>query len=267
MLDALFSQSPVGLHLLDTELRIVRVNLATPSSQGVRVEDLVGHRFSDVYDMVDAEGAEELAREVLDSGVPLLQHIVRTRRLSEPKWENLYEASLFRLQSPSGEVLGLAMMVVDVTDQEKARARVGILDAVREHVGRTLDVLATCQELVDTLVPRYADVAIVEVVDAVIRGTTPRSPRFPWMCRCDVPRSAAAEARTSPRRIRWGTYAASLRRPPTPRRCPTCGPGRVPWDPICRGSRPTRPAPRRSAHPAPTRSSRPHWPCGARYSD
>lgn len=30
MLEALFTQSPIGLHLLDTDLRVVRVNTATP---------------------------------------------------------------------------------------------------------------------------------------------------------------------------------------------------------------------------------------------
>ena len=48
-----------------------------------------------------------------------------------------------------------------------------VLSAVREHVGHCLDVEHTCQELVDTLVPDFADIAVVEVVDAVMRGEDP----------------------------------------------------------------------------------------------
>ncbi|WP_405875676.1 PAS domain-containing protein [Streptomyces xanthophaeus] len=50
MLDALFTQSPVGLHVLDTELRLVRINTATRSMLKVPVEGLLGRHFTDVED-------------------------------------------------------------------------------------------------------------------------------------------------------------------------------------------------------------------------
>jgi GAF domain-containing protein len=61
----------------------------------------------------------------------------------------------------------------DVTDQEKAHRGVQALYAVRERVGQTLDVVATCQELVHALVPGFADIAVVEVVEPVVRGDEP----------------------------------------------------------------------------------------------
>ncbi|MFJ3203097.1 SpoIIE family protein phosphatase [Streptomyces sp. NPDC086989] len=173
MLDALFSQSPVGLHLLDTDLRVVRVNTATPAMRDVRVEDLMGRRFDEVYGLVDADEALDLVRGVLEGGVPVVGRLLRARRGTEPGREYFHEVSVFRLEAPSGKVLGVAMTVVDVTDREKERARTDVLRLAREQVGRTLDVMATCQELVDVLVPRVADIAVVEVVDAVLRGDDP----------------------------------------------------------------------------------------------
>ncbi|WP_346766499.1 SpoIIE family protein phosphatase [Streptomyces sp. A1547] len=173
MLDALFSQSPVGLHLLDTDLRVLRVNTATPAMQDLRMEDVVGRRFDEAYGVVDADEAVDLARGVLDSGVAVVGHVLRARRRARPDKEHFYEVSVFRLESPSGEVLGLAVAVVEVTEREKGRARAEVLRIARERVGRTLDVTATCQELVDVVVPRVADVAVVEVVDAVLRGDEP----------------------------------------------------------------------------------------------
>ncbi|MER6979707.1 SpoIIE family protein phosphatase [Streptomyces carpinensis] len=64
-------------------------------------------------------------------------------------------------------------MAHDVTGQEKERRGVRALYAVRERVGQTLDVVATCQELVHALVPGFADVAVVEVVEPVVRGEEP----------------------------------------------------------------------------------------------
>ncbi|MET8244940.1 hypothetical protein ABZV31_11260 [Streptomyces sp. NPDC005202] len=63
-----------------------------------------------------------------------------------------------------------------MTDRERALRRLRILDTVRERVGRSLDMVVTCQELADALVPEFADVAVVELVEAVICGYDPPSP-------------------------------------------------------------------------------------------
>ncbi|WP_329167394.1 PAS domain-containing protein (plasmid) [Streptomyces sp. NBC_01717] len=170
-MDALFTQSPVGLHVLDTQLRVVRVNTAASGMRGVPVEDVLGKHFAEAYADVSApDEVEAMLRGVLESGVPVREYLVRTRLAAEQGREKIRSVSVFRLQDPQGAVLGVAVTVVDVTEQEQARARLGFLNTVRERVGRTLDVIATCQELVEALVPGFADAAVVDVVDAVVRG-------------------------------------------------------------------------------------------------
>ncbi|WP_393072289.1 SpoIIE family protein phosphatase [Streptomyces sp. LN704] len=169
MLDALFTQSSVGLRLLDADLRVVRVD--APSKSGVAVGDLVGQPFPDsVRGPVDPEELARIVRRVRDSGVPVLGHVVWGRLVADPGRERAYEVSAFRLHDPRGQVLGIALMGVEVTDREKAGARVGVVGAVREQVGLTLDVMVTCRDLADTLVPGFADIAVVEVVDSTVRG-------------------------------------------------------------------------------------------------
>ncbi|MET7377384.1 SpoIIE family protein phosphatase [Streptomyces sp. NPDC005526] len=173
MLEALFTSSPIGLHLLDTELRVVRVNTTTPAMRGIPVADLVGRPIEDVYDIVEAGEMEGLLREVLDTGVPLRERIVRAFLRGDPWQEHHFEVTALRLDSPRGEVLGLAVTAIDVTERERGRARVRVLDAVRRRVGRTLDPVVTGEEFVGAVVPAFADIAVVEVVDAVIRGDDP----------------------------------------------------------------------------------------------
>ncbi|MFE0515814.1 SpoIIE family protein phosphatase [Streptomyces sp. NPDC058964] len=178
MLEALFTQSPVGLHLLDADLRFVRVNTATPVMQIVSLDDVIGRPVSEVYDRLRGEGFEERGveaalRTVLETGIPLREQIVRVRIKADPMRVRHFEMTALRLQDPYGTVLGLAVTSVDVTERESARARAEVLDKVRRNVGRTLDPAVTGQELVDALVPTFADVAIVEVVDDVIRGDEP----------------------------------------------------------------------------------------------
>jgi PAS domain S-box-containing protein len=173
MLEALFTESPVGLHLIDTELRVVRLNTGTAAMRDVSAEDLVGTRFIDTYRLADPAGVEALARGVLETGRPVRQRLVVVRPDPASARERFHEVSMFRLRDSRGKVLGLAISAVDVTERERTRARIGVLASVRESVGRTMDVAITCQELVDTLVPGFADVAVVEVVDAVARGDDP----------------------------------------------------------------------------------------------
>ncbi|MFB8777689.1 SpoIIE family protein phosphatase [Streptomyces broussonetiae] len=170
MLDALFEQSPIGLHLLDTELRVVRINPTTPGAKGMPVDELLGRPAREVYDMIEDEDVEALLTHVLETGEPLREYVLRARLDGDPRH---FEATVLRLRGPRGRVLGLAVAVTDVTERERARTRSGVLDAVRAGVGRTLDPTLTGEEFVTAVVPAFADAAIVEVVDAVIRGDDP----------------------------------------------------------------------------------------------
>ncbi|MEU2926308.1 SpoIIE family protein phosphatase [Streptomyces sp. NPDC007251] len=179
LLDALFTQSPVGLHLVDPELRVLRFNTAGLGARSWRAQDIVGRRFTETYGLVEPRETEKLVREVLESGVPLIDRVVRARPEADAAHDRLYSVSVFRLQAEDGTVLGLAAAVVDVTERERARARMRVLDAARESVGSTLDVAVICRELADIVVPAFADTVVVEVVDSVMRGDDPPPPPLP----------------------------------------------------------------------------------------
>ncbi|WSC17364.1 SpoIIE family protein phosphatase [Streptomyces brevispora] len=170
LLDALFNQSAVGLHVLDTELRVERVN---PLPDIVGAEQIVGLHFTEAYRLDDPDEAERVLRKVLESGVPVLDRVIRGRLMSAPGPHRSLMVTLHRLDDPEGRPLGLLAAVVDVNEREKARARANCLTAVRREAGQSLDVAATCEGLVAALVPRFADFAVVEVVDEVLRGSPP----------------------------------------------------------------------------------------------
>lgn len=222
LIEALFTQSPIGLHLLDPELRIVRVNTATRALHGVPSESLLGRPLMEVYPFSDPATEESVARRVLDRGVPVLDRLVRVRLPADHGGERVFSASTYRLQDARGAVLGLAVSTVEVTERERAHAHTAVLARVREAVGRTLDVVTTCQEAADVLVPGYADIFVVEVVDEVVRGEDPRSVRSAGMCPYGVPPSAAVS--WSPC-IRSAMYAPRPTEPRSGKLCPTCVPG------------------------------------------
>ncbi|MGY5104207.1 ATP-binding protein [Streptomyces sp. 900105245] len=77
ILRAMFTQSPVGLHVLDEHLRIVRMNTATRALRGTAVGRLRGRLFTEAYGIAAPEAEEAaigtslLAREVLAPSAPL----------------------------------------------------------------------------------------------------------------------------------------------------------------------------------------------------
>lgn len=173
VLGALSAQSLMGLHVLDQHLRIVRATFTTPILGDESPEQLVGRRLTDVYNLSDPAGTENLLRTVLESGAPAREPLVRVRPKHAPGPEYVFSVSAFRLDDPDGHVLGVLAVALDVTAREKVRRRVGVLRTVRDRVGHSLDLVTTCQDLVDCLVPSFADVAVVEVVDSVARGEEP----------------------------------------------------------------------------------------------
>jgi len=59
------------------------------------------------------------------------------------------------------------------SEAEKHHARLGVGNQLGARIGQTLDVVAVCREVADALVPGFAGIAVVEVVDALIRGEEP----------------------------------------------------------------------------------------------
>ncbi|WP_234433490.1 SpoIIE family protein phosphatase [Streptomyces sp. NRRL WC-3549] len=202
LLDVLFSQTYIRLHVLDPELRVLRSG--APSAHEEAAESLLGRLFGEVCAFEEPERANACVREVLETGVPCIQQLFHLRPDTALGERRTLSMTALRLQARQGAregergpVLGVVVSMVDMTGQEKHRGREDILAAVRDNVGATLDIEATCRELVDTLVPAYADLGVVEVVDALLRGEAPQ----PGPLEQDVPlRRAAYKGRARPAR-------------------------------------------------------------------
>ncbi|WP_329567286.1 SpoIIE family protein phosphatase [Streptomyces sp. NBC_01361] len=175
LLKALFTQSPIGMQVLDPDLRVLRVNTAASGMAGFDHAYTLGRRLIDVFRLSDPEESLAMVRHVLATGEPALDRLVRVRPPSDPDHEHVYSVSVFRLQDADGRVLGLSAAEVDVTVRERALARARVLNDVRNHVGTSLALDATCTELVDVLVPAFADAAVVDLLDPVVRGDDPPS--------------------------------------------------------------------------------------------
>ncbi|WP_328483683.1 SpoIIE family protein phosphatase [Streptomyces sp. NBC_00377] len=171
------AQSPNGLAVLDTDLRYVSVNPALVRMNGVAAEEHLGRTVREVLPRLDADALEAAARQVLRTGEPLLDRSTFGRTPADPDKDHAWSLSLYRLEDARGTVLGVAVSVVDVTDRhraaveaEAARRRLALVADASARIGTTLDLERTARELADVAVPELADMAAVDLLDAVVAG-------------------------------------------------------------------------------------------------
>ncbi|AJT62148.1 SpoIIE family protein phosphatase [Streptomyces chattanoogensis] len=178
----LVAQSPIGLAVLDTELRFVMVNPALERINNLPAEAHIGRDVHETLTFLDTGVIASRMREVLATGKPLLDQFTVGRTGADPAADQAWSVSYYRLDDPNGRVLGLATSVVDVTEQHRAaaeaaraRRRLAVIADASATVGTTLDVDQTAHELADVIVPELADLAAVDVLDAVLNSRRPAS--------------------------------------------------------------------------------------------
>ncbi|MER5430081.1 SpoIIE family protein phosphatase [Streptomyces sp. NPDC002588] len=181
--ERLISQSPIGLALLDPDLRYLLVNPALERIDGIPAEDHVGRLLRETLPLPDVETIESALRQVLTTGTPLLDQYHVGRPPADPEHEHAWSLSFYRLEDPGGRILGAAASVVDVTERhraaaeaDRARRRLALIAEASTRVGTTLEVEQTARELAEIAVPQLADVAAVDVLDAALACRRSRRP-------------------------------------------------------------------------------------------
>ncbi|WP_327240162.1 SpoIIE family protein phosphatase [Streptomyces sp. NBC_01318] len=172
VLHALFSEPPIGLQVLDPELRIVRFNSAALGVQGLDMSDAVGRTWRELG--IAADDVESMLRTVLETGEAVTDFRYRGRLAILGGVEKVLSISACRLQDAEGRTLGVAGTVVDITERVRAEQHLQLLYRAGERIGSSLDVFRTAQELADVTVGELADAVSVDVLDAVLQGEAPR---------------------------------------------------------------------------------------------
>ncbi|THA57842.1 SpoIIE family protein phosphatase [Streptomyces sp. A1136] len=178
--DGLFSRSPVGIAVFDTQLRFLQVNAALEAMNGLPESSHLGRRLAEVLPEVNAEEMETAMREVLRTGEPALDRYRIGRTPADPGHDRMWSCSYTHVQDPAGRPIGVIATLVDITVQrrdhieaEAGRRRLALLNEASARIGASLDLERTAQALADLTVPYLADAVTVDILEALARGDEP----------------------------------------------------------------------------------------------
>ncbi|WP_037838132.1 sodium/proline symporter PutP [Streptomyces sp. NRRL S-337] len=171
MLTPFLTHAPVGMAILDTDLRYVWVN--EPLGRLIPLEQRLGRQVGEVLPRAEAEAFEERMRRVLETGHPVLDYEFRSPSYADPDRTRAASASFFAMKDRQGRYVGIWYMVIDVTERWRAQERLALLNDAGARIGSTLEVTRTAQELADEVVPSVAEFVAVDLLDSVMRGEEP----------------------------------------------------------------------------------------------
>ena len=169
-LTRLYQTAGIGLCMLDRDLRYVRINDLLARTHRVSVEDHLGRTLREVSPYL-ADALEPLLRKVIETGEPL-PHFELQSKWPGPErrwWRSNYQP----IRSQSGEVMGVAGTVREITDLKRTEDALRVSEAalrnsesdLRELAGRLLQAQEQersrlARELHDDLSQRLAVLAI-----------------------------------------------------------------------------------------------------------
>ncbi|RBM07346.1 protein phosphatase [Streptomyces sp. PT12] len=178
---SLFSQANIGMVIHDADLRVTRLSLpsgAFPPHGEPMVERPLPQPLDELIVPEDADAILERLRGVAATGEPQVNYEQSARLKRTPERERVLSLSSLPLDGGRGQLIGVASVFADVTEQHRSRRRVALLHSAAQRIGVSLDVAKEADELARVLVPDFADLVAVDLSEAVLEGDEPGQVTF-----------------------------------------------------------------------------------------
>lgn len=172
-IEAYYDTAPVGLCVLDTELRYVRINERLAEINGIPVSEHLGRTIREVLPEL-ADQAEPWLRDVLETGDPLRDVEITVETHGDEKGERTRLENWYPMRNEAGEVCGINIVVEDLTERKRVEEQLAELNIELEaRVDERTQKLKTAnrelrQEIVERRRLEAEIVAITERVQSRI---------------------------------------------------------------------------------------------------
>ncbi len=118
-IEAYYNTAPIGLCIFDTNLRYLRINERLAEINGLPASEHLGRTVREVIPAL-ADQAEKLARQIIDSGQPAMKIEFTGETAAQPGVQRTWLESWFPLKDGSGQIKGINVVAMEITDRKKA---------------------------------------------------------------------------------------------------------------------------------------------------
>jgi hypothetical protein len=120
LLTTLYRTAPVGLAFVDCDLRYVRVNEALAEINGVPAAEHIGRPVAELVPKL-FPALEPVYRRVIGTRTPVVDLEVRGETSARPGELRHWRANYYPVEAADGTMLGVGVVVVEITEAESAR--------------------------------------------------------------------------------------------------------------------------------------------------
>lgn len=132
-LNAFFTNSPVGLAVLDDNLYFQRINAPFADLNGLVAGEQIGRPIGDIFSILNSQ-IEPIVRHVLATGEPMLNQEIRGPHPGDPSNSGWWLKSFFPIVREGDKVKQIGAIVQDITGLKRAEF------SVRSLTGRLLQI-------------------------------------------------------------------------------------------------------------------------------
>ena len=130
-IEAFYDAAPVGLCVLDAELRYVRINERLAEINGLPVADHIGRTMREILPEL-ADQAEPWLLDVLETGEPLRDVEISVETQGEGAGERTRVENWYPMTDADGHVYGINIVVEDMTERKRVEDELAQLNVELE---------------------------------------------------------------------------------------------------------------------------------------
>lgn len=136
-IENIYASVPIGLSFMDTNLKFVRINEYLAKINNLTVSEHIGRSLQEVIPNL-SEKLVPLFQQVIQSGVPIINHQIRGVTSAQPGVERDWLINYYPLIGNDGRILGVNTMVQDITERQRKeeilRHQAQIIDQIHDSV-------------------------------------------------------------------------------------------------------------------------------------